>query len=266
MEKERNIITDKLHHIEGFNPLDFLKQSIDPLTNEVYEYLPVNVKKIWFRMIYPKGRIITSVNLNNTGTIFCAKTRIYTSTDEVEPISETQSYCVINNMADKVKGMLNDEILEHYKLCAIGISESKALSNAGFGMQIENSHELSTEMADDPVLRRAESSEDGINEGSVKPERFNGCVPYVMDSAKQLSMPQSISEEKKNFPAVDMGIGIEEARKTVVHGIERYEGKTLGSLFDDEKYMGVIPYIASRKNLDEKIVSAALVLCNAMKK
>ncbi|MEY8482554.1 hypothetical protein AALD74_11970 [Lachnospiraceae bacterium 48-21] len=126
-----------LNRVEGFNPMELART----LTKEGQEdqlYLDVKYRKLWFRLVYPLGKIVSSIR-SFTENMAIVEARIY-----LDKCDEQENY-IANAFSQKFRTNdpnFGDKFLEMAETAAVG----RALSDAGFGLQFADVGE-----ADDPM-------------------------------------------------------------------------------------------------------------------
>ena len=66
---------NSINRVEGFDPMLFAVEYTDMATGKSRKKIPVLIQIAWFRMVYPKGRIATTITPCKDG--FVASARIY---------------------------------------------------------------------------------------------------------------------------------------------------------------------------------------------
>ena len=134
---DRSETVAALNRVEGFNPMELARI----LTKEGQEdqlYLDVKYRKLWFRLVYPLGKIVSSIR-SFTENMAIVEARIYLDKCDAE-----ENY-IANAFSQKFRTNdpnFGDKFLEMAETAAVG----RALSNAGFGLQFADVGE-----ADDPM-------------------------------------------------------------------------------------------------------------------
>ena len=110
-------VISELNRVKGFDPTRFLRKTKDG------PKLDLKVKKLWFRMKYPNGRIKLSA-LKITDQLAIIEARVYFDKHDANYVSSftAQTY------KDSSPGGLYVELAQHH-------AEDEALSSAGFGIQ-----------------------------------------------------------------------------------------------------------------------------------
>ncbi len=134
---DRSETVAALNRVEGFNPMELARI----LTKEGQEdqlYLDVKYRKLWFRLVYPLGKIVSSIR-SFTENMAIVEARIYLDKCDAE-----ENY-IANAFSQKFRTNdpnFGDKFLEMAETAAVG----RALSDAGFGLQFADVGE-----ADDPM-------------------------------------------------------------------------------------------------------------------
>ena len=134
---DRSETVAALNRVEGFNPMELARI----LTKEGQEdqlYLDVKYRKLWFRLVHPLGKIVSSIR-SFTENMAIVEARIYLDKGDAE-----ENY-IANAFSQKFRTNdpnFGDKFLEMAETAAVG----RALSNAGFGLQFADVGE-----ADDPM-------------------------------------------------------------------------------------------------------------------
>ena len=134
---DRSEAVAALNRVEGFNPMELARI----LTKEGQEdqlYLDVKYRKLWFRLVHPLGKIVSSIR-SFTENMAIVEARIYLDKGDAE-----ENY-IANAFSQKFRTNdpnFGDKFLEMAETAAVG----RALSDAGFGLQFADVGE-----ADDPM-------------------------------------------------------------------------------------------------------------------
>lgn len=133
-----------LNKVENFNPYQYVVLSTeddelntDEVGNPQY-YLPTNAKKTWFKLKHPDGAIrsedqvksILDSEMNNDGSLKSAYEifHAFVYADRKEPYTMAEGHCKKTRAGDRSSTFASAETI------AIG----RALSNAGFGCEVES--------------------------------------------------------------------------------------------------------------------------------
>lgn len=113
----------KLNHVPGFDPARYLRKKYSKSYECEVVDLDLEYKKLWFRLVYPNGRLeTTAVKITDQIAIF--NTKVFFHLKDTEPVACFTSQEYKDN---------NQKSL--YILNAQRESQSQALCDAGFGVQ-----------------------------------------------------------------------------------------------------------------------------------
>lgn len=110
-------VVSELNRVPGFDPLKFLRKTKDGWN------LDLKIKKLWFRLKYPNGRIKLST-LKITDQLAIIEARVYLDKNDLNPVSSFTSH----KENKSTPGGLYIESAQHSAI-------DEALSAAGFGIQ-----------------------------------------------------------------------------------------------------------------------------------
>lgn len=110
-------VVSELNKVPGFDPLKFLRKTKDGWN------LDLKIKKLWFRLKYPTGRIKLST-LKITDQLAIIEARVYLDKNDINPVSSFTSH----KENKSTPGGLYIEAAQHSAI-------DEALSAAGFGIQ-----------------------------------------------------------------------------------------------------------------------------------
>lgn len=110
-------VVSELNRVKGFDPTRFLRKTKDG------PKLDLSIKKLWFRLKYPNGRIKLSA-LKITDQLAIIEARVYFDKNDSAPVSS-----FVSQRENKTTpGGLYIEMAQHSAI-------DEALSSAGFGIQ-----------------------------------------------------------------------------------------------------------------------------------
>ena len=123
---DRSEAVAALNRVEGFNPME-LARKLSKEGQEDQLYLDVKYRKLWFRLVHPLGKIVSSIR-SFTENMAIVEARIYLDKCDAEEnyIANAFSQRFRTNDPNFV-----DKFLEMAETAAVG----RALSDAGFGLQ-----------------------------------------------------------------------------------------------------------------------------------
>lgn len=112
-----------LNKAPGFDPVKLLRRTVSQKTKEPVMKLDLPYKKLWFRLLYPNGRIkLKALRVTEQMAIFEAQ--IFLDRTDQEPISSFTASCARENSPN---GRYVEDAQEE--------ATDEALSTAGFGLQ-----------------------------------------------------------------------------------------------------------------------------------
>lgn len=170
-------VISELNRVKGFDPTRFLRKTKDG------PKLDLKVKKLWFRMKYPNGRIKLSA-LKITDQLAIIEARVYFDKNDTNYVSSFTAQTYKNSSP----GGLYVELAQHH-------AEDEALSSAGFGIQfvpantanIPNVAEPKTEAT--PTVKAKEKAEEKLKE-TITPVAEKAPQP-VTKTEEDVAKPQS---------------------------------------------------------------------------
>lgn len=133
---QKNQAVAALNRVEGFEPLEFAR-TIKQEDQADQLYLDVKYRKLWFRLVYPTGRISSSI-LQFNENMALAEAKIYLDHKDAPENYVANAFSMKFRTEDPKFG---DKFLEMAETAAVG----RALSDAGFGVQFADVGE-----SDDP--------------------------------------------------------------------------------------------------------------------
>ena len=220
---------NSINQVEGFDPMLFAVEYTDMTTGKSRKKLPVLIQIAWFRMVYPKGRIATTITPCKDG--FVASARIYADYKDgpdcyLADATASRGY-------DQTKPSVSPR--EWAQTAAIGI----ALRNAGFGVQFG----ITADDYEGPVLNELPDSatDVGFTTDPV-PDEYPSAEPEVVEEPE-------LTEEQKLQLAFRQPCPI-----------SKYKGKTLGDLQNlDPK---ALTWIATKYTGSPELSAAAKRICD----
>lgn len=158
----KSILYDKseavaaLNRVEGFNPVE-LARRLEKEGQEDQLYLDVKYRKLWFRLVYPMGKIISIVRSFSENAAL-VEARIYLDKCDAE------DNFIANAFSQKFRSEnpnFGAKFLELAETAAVG----RALSDAGFGLQFADVGEENDPEQVDAGIQIPQSSQ---NSGTVQ--------------------------------------------------------------------------------------------------
>lgn len=158
----KSILYDKseavaaLNRVEGFNPVE-LARRLEKEGQEDQLYLDVKYRKLWFRLVYPMGKIISIVRSFSENAAL-VEARIYLDKCDAEDNFIANAFSQKFRSEDPNFGA---KFLELAETAAVG----RALSDAGFGLQFADVGEENDLEQVDAGIQITQSSQ---NSGTVQ--------------------------------------------------------------------------------------------------
>lgn len=169
-------VVSELNRVKGFDPTRFLRKTKDG------PKLDLNVKKLWFRLKYPNGRIKLSA-LKITDQLAIIEARVFFDKNDTQPVSSFTAQT--NNQT--TPGGLYIEMAQHNAI-------DEALSSAGFGIQFVPANESRRPLISESEIPKVEAKAI-VEEPTVKiEEAIEEVVAPVPEIVEQVVTP--IVEEK----------------------------------------------------------------------
>lgn len=283
---EQNI-TMELNKIDGFEPKQYLRL-IETEGQPPKYYLDVAVRKFWFRLKYPMGKITTKL-MKLTDQIAVVEARIYLDRNDPE-----ENY-ISNAIAQKYfsNDLFGTKYIELAETAAIG----RCLANAGFGVQFALK-DRDPEVVDAPIepFYSSTDTENSIENGNkqISPtplkeqptetmnetvtqlppamQKQNQTKPFEQQAVKHpisvtnsmVEQPTSSSIEKQEL-AKDMPVDTIYSKLTldtaaaVIVSCGFFKGKTLGQV-SIEKPSSLEWYVKSYNGPDNLLRAASKFL------
>ncbi len=189
-------VVSELNRVKGFDPTRFLRKTKEG------PKLDLSVKKLWFRMKYPNGRIKLSA-LKITDQLAIIEARVYFDKNDTNHVSSftAQTY------KDTTPGGLYVEMAQHNAV-------DEALSSAGFGIQFVPANESRRPLVSEDEMPKTDAKpveEIPAVKVEVPPERKVEPAPEVAEHIAEPIITETVVEE----PVVEqLAIPIEEATIT----------------------------------------------------
>ena len=202
-------VVSELNRVKGFDPTRFLRKTKDG------PKLDLSIKKLWFRLKYPNGRIKLSA-LKITDQLAIIEARVYFDKNDSTPVSS-----FVSQRENKTTpGGLYIEMAQHSAI-------DEALSSAGFGIQFiptnadkhilqENSVKVEKAVEAPTVVEKAETVtkveeaprvvDAPIAENTtanIEQATITDAVSETTDVAPEAVISKIVSEEAAAVEAVD---------------------------------------------------------------
>ena len=176
-------VVSELNRVKGFDPTRFLRKTKDG------PKLDLNVKKLWFRLKYPNGRIKLSA-LKITDQLAIIEARVFFDKNDTQPVSSFTAQT--NNQT--TPGGLYIEMAQHNAI-------DEALSSAGFGIQFVPANESRRPLVSESEIYKVEEKPivevptvkvEAPIEKKVEPEQV---VEPIVEETVEPPVVQAIVEE-----------------------------------------------------------------------
>ena len=232
-----------LNKIEGFDPRKYMRVISEEGKADKY-YLDVASRKLWFRLMYPKGKIVKQL-VYRTDQTAIVEARVYLD------CNDPAENFIANAFAQKYlteDAQFGNKFLELAETAAVG----RALADAGFGLQFADEEEdIDPEVADAPF-------EASLIFGNQNMENLPQAAPQPEpQSMKPAPVQQTI---QKDMPVEQIySMMTPETAAAVVIGIGFHKGKTLGQVAV-EKPSSLEWYVSSYGGPDNLLRAAAKYL------
>lgn len=239
-----------LNHVDGFDPAEYARR-IQKEGQADQLYLDVAIRKLWFRLKYPLGKIKKSV-LSLNENMAAVEARIYLDKNDPEDQYIASGFSQKFRTLDEIFG---DKFMETAETAAVG----RALADAGFGIQFADvSGEQDGEQVDAGLEiggnEVSPPGPDGFTQSMQNPT-FVPEVPQTYAVPLQQPMYQGQYQPPQNQPLPGMEqhgqtngptgqqldrrspveelyaqMNYDQAVKVLVQGNGKWTGKTLGQI------------------------------------
>ena len=193
-------VVSELNRVKGFDPTRFLRKTKDG------PKLDLSVKKLWFRLKYPNGRIKLSA-LKITDQLAIIEARVFFDKNDTQPVSSFTAQT--NNQT--TPGGLYIEMAQHNAI-------DEALSSAGFGIQFVPANESRRPLVSESEIPKVEEKPivevptvkvEAPIEKKVEPEQV---VEPIVEETVEPPVVQAIVEEPiTEVPAAPIAEMVERA-------------------------------------------------------
>ena len=193
-------VVSELNRVKGFDPTRFLRKTKDG------PKLDLSVKKLWFRLKYPNGRIKLSA-LKITDQLAIIEARVFFDKNDTQPVSSFTAQT--NNQT--TPGGLYIEMAQHNAI-------DEALSSAGFGIQFVPANESRRPLVSESEIPKVEEKPivevptvkvEAPIEKKVEPEQV---VEPIVEETVEPPVVQAIVEEPiTEVPAAPIAEMVESA-------------------------------------------------------
>ena len=217
-----------LNYVRGFDPEKYIEDALDrlgiPIMLEDGEtplrYMSTEGKKLWFRMVYPNGAIITTREERINPLCIAYRADIYLDKEDAMPVAswEHQETTASTESADN--------LVSKIQTIAVG----KALSAAGFGAEIEALLHLKAE-GEIPEKPVEEPKKRGRKKAKVEEPKVE--KPKVEEPKDETPEDEDIFDEVSDTDPLD--VVIQPTGHTKASRIKRLVGKTFKEALEMDK-------------------------------
>ena len=186
-------VVSELNRVKGFDPTRFLRKTKEG------PKLDLSVKKLWFRLKYPNGRIKLSA-LKITDQLAIIEARVFFDKNDTQPVSSFTAQT--NNQT--TPGGLYIEMAQHNAI-------DEALSSAGFGIQFVPATESRRPLVSEDEVPKVEAkpiAEAPTVKVEVPPERKVEPAPEIVQQVAEPIVTETVAEEPV---AEQIAVPVEEA-------------------------------------------------------
>lgn len=191
-------VVSELNRVKGFDPTRYLRKTKEG------PKLDLRIKKLWFRMKYPNGRIKLSA-LRITDQLAIIEARVYFDKNDSNHVSSftAQTY------KESTPGGLYVEMAQHN-------AEEEALDAAGFGIQFVPANESRRPLVSEDEVPKVESKpidEAPVVKVETPPERKVEPAPVVVEQVAEPIVTETVAKE----PVVEqLAVPVEEVAEAPV--------------------------------------------------
>lgn len=252
----------EFYKVEGFDPQQYLSTMKHDDGTE-WLGLTAEIKKFWFRLVYPNGKIMTDM-LEHDATHVIINARIYANkTDKPEEFLSEGKAIRFYSDADP-----NKAYERYYIDFAETIALGRALTNAGFDLPLYSL--LPDGSADKPEQPSAPAYSALTSPPEQNPDAKPVIPPSGASTVQQMPKQQEDSKSKEQVSPAPKPQNYEEAlkmltveqAKSMVVSFGSNTGKKLGEIALTDA--GSLDWIANKyKGGDFTIKAAARILLNA---
>ena len=173
-------VVSELNRVKGFDPTRFLRKTKEG------PKLDLSVKKLWFRLKYPNGRIKLSA-LKITDQLAIIEARVFFDKNDTQPVSSFTAQT--NNQT--TPGGLYIEMAQHNAI-------DEALSSAGFGIQFVPANESRRPLVSEDEVPKVEAKpivEAPAVKVEAPPERKVEAAPEIVQQVAEPIVTETVAEE-----------------------------------------------------------------------
>ncbi len=191
-------VVSELNRVKGFDPTRFLRKTKEG------PKLDLSVKKLWFRLKYPNGRIKLSA-LKITDQLAIIEARVFFDKNDTQPVSSFTAQT--NNQT--TPGGLYIEMAQHNAI-------DEALSSAGFGIQFVPANESRRPLVSEDEVPKVEAkpiAEAPTVKVEAPPERKVEPTSEIVQQVAEPIVAETVVEEPV---AEQIAVPVEEVVETPV--------------------------------------------------
>lgn len=191
-------VVSELNRVKGFDPTRFLRKTKEG------PKLDLSVKKLWFRLKYPNGRIKLSA-LKITDQLAIIEARVFFDKNDTQPVSSFTAQT--NNQT--TPGGLYIEMAQHNAI-------DEALSSAGFGIQFVPANESRRPLVSEDEVPKVEAkpiAEAPTVKVEAPPERKVEPTPEIVQQIAEPIVAETVVEDPV---AEQITVPVEEVATTPV--------------------------------------------------
>ena len=197
---DRSEAVAALNRVEGFNPMELART----LTKEGQEdqlYLDVKYRKLWFRLVHPLGKIVSSIR-SFTENMAIVEARIYLDKCDAEENYIANAFSQRFRTNDPNFG---DKFLEMAETAAVG----RALSDAGFGLQFADVGEENDPMQVDAGIQIPGTAAQSQVQGNDIPQGGMTWNPQMQSGVQGNNIPPANQYGQNPQPAMTENQGMQ---------------------------------------------------------
>lgn len=186
---DRSEAVAALNRVEGFNPME-LARTLTKEGREDQLYLDVKYRKLWFRLVHPLGKIVSSIR-SFTENMAIVEARIYLDKCDAE-----ENY-IANAFSQKFRTNdpnFGDKFLEMAETAAVG----RALSDAGFGLQFADVGEADDPMQVDAGIQIPGTTAQSQAQGNDTPQGEMPWTPQMQSDMQGNNLPRTDMQGGQN--------------------------------------------------------------------
>ena len=182
-----------LNKVPGFDPRKFMRKITSELTKQETLYLDLKYKRLWFRLVYPKGQIKKTA-LTITEKIAIIEAKIFFNKNDAEPDSTFIAQWNAGDNSDYIKN-------------AQDAAEYQALTDAGFGIQFcDILQGPDTEILDAKITGKTVNAENITGKSVIEKNpaaETDEKIPPVTENEKQENITPVLTNTIPSNTAVD---------------------------------------------------------------